>query len=106
MAFNWANRRKSKIFDACYICAKNCINEGRYDIAKILLEKAIRYKRNDVRAYFLLADVLEKMDKKQEALKIYREVMVITEWKTKDENFKRASQKINYLTDISLYPMD
>ncbi len=106
MLFDLFGKSKSKIFDACFICAKNCFVEGRYDIAKILLEKAIKYKKNDLKAYFLLAEILEKMDKKQEALNIYREVIILSKWKTRDENFQKASKKIVNLTDPSFYPMD
>ncbi|MEJ5167361.1 MAG: hypothetical protein WHV67_10095, partial [Thermoanaerobaculia bacterium] len=79
---------------------------GRFDIARILLEKAIKYKKNDLRAYFLLAEIYEKEGKKKEALDIYREIMVISEWQTKDENFQRASKKIFSLTNASLHPLD
>lgn len=102
----WTKKNKNKIFEACFICAMNCINDGRYDIAKILLEKAIKYKKNDVKAYFLLADTLEKMGKKQEALNIYRQVIIISEWKTKDENFQKASKKIYCLTNPYFNSMD
>mgnify|MGYP005842461761 CR=1 FL=1 len=97
---------KNKIFEACLLCAKNCYNDGRFDISKLLLEKAIRYKENDIRAYFLLAEILEKMGKKQDALKIYREVMIISGWKAKDENFQKASEKIYYLTNPSCSSID
>lgn len=106
MLFKWFVKSRSKIFDACFICAKNCLADGRYDVAKILLEKAIKYKKNDLKAYFLLAEILEKMDKKQEALNIYREVIILSKWKTRDENFQKASKKIVNLTDPSFYPMD
>lgn len=98
--------KRHKIYEACFLCARNCYQEKRYDIAKILLEKAIRYKKNDPRAYLLLAEILEKNGKKQEALNIYREVMIISEWKAKDENYQRATKKIYYLTNPSFNMMD
>lgn len=99
-------RSKNKIFEACFLCAKNCYNEGRFDISKLLLEKAIKYKKNDIRAYFLLAEILEKMGKRQDALKVYKEVIIISGWKAKDENFQKASEKVYLLTNPSFSSMD
>lgn len=99
-------KSKSKIFDACLICARNSFNDGRYDVARILLEKAIKYKKYDLRAFFLLAEIYEKEGKKQRALEIYKEIMVISEWKAKDENFQRASKKIFCLTNTGYNPLD
>lgn len=97
---------KNKIFEACLLCAKNCYNDRRFDISKLLLEKAIRYKENDPRAYFLLAEIQEKMGKKQNALKIYKQVMIISGWKAKDENFQKALEKVHLLTNPSFSSMD
>lgn len=99
-------KSRGKIFDACLICARSCFNDGRFDIARILLEKAIKYKKNDLRAYFLLAEIYEKEGKRAEALNIYKEIMVISEWQTKDENFQRASKKIYCLTNPTFHSLD
>lgn len=106
MFFKIKRRKRNKIFDACFLCAKKSFEQGRYDIAEIFLKKAIKNNTNDLRAYFFLAEVLEKCGKKKEAIGVYKEIIVRSKWKTKDENFQKASKKIYDLTNPSYYLMD
>ncbi len=91
---------------ACYICAKNAFEEKRYDICKILLEKALKYDKKNIKVLLLMGECLEKMGFREKALSYYRNVIVLTQWKTFDENYKRASSKIFYLTKPNFNPLD
>lgn len=102
--------RFSKVKSACgplkayHLLIQRCMLEQRWDCADVFLRKALSHDPHNVNLLLKLAEVEEKLGRKDKAIQTYQRVMALTSWQVQNPHYQKASKKISRITAPSLTP--
>lgn len=84
---------------AYIVLIDRCLEERRWDIAEIFINRALVHDANNIGLLLKRADVEEKLGKNDKAIHTYQKVMALSSWQVKDPDFQKASRKIRVIAD-------
>jgi Tfp pilus assembly protein PilF len=87
---------------AYMVLIDRCIEERRWDIAEIFINRALVHDANNIGLLLKRADVEERLGKRDKAIQTYQRVMALSSWKVQNPDFQRASRKIRLIADPGL----
>ena len=79
-----------------------CIEEHRWDIAEIFINRALVHDANNIGLLLKRAEAEERLEKRDKAIQTYQKVMALSSWKVQSPNFQKASRKICLIADPAL----
>jgi len=84
---------------AYIVLIDRCLEERRWDIAEIFINRALVHDANNIGLLLKRADVEEKLRKNDKAIQTYQKVMALSSWKVQSPDFQKASRKISIIVD-------
>jgi|GEM_PF-1543727 Tfp pilus assembly protein PilF len=79
-----------------------CIEERRWDIAEIFINRALVHDANNIGLLLKRAEAEERLNKRDKAIQTYQKVMALSSWKVHSTDFQKASRKIRLIATPDL----